>query len=225
MLSLIKKIFLLLFITYCKRFNYFIGVNVLSLKLDDIKEEDRGILSPCGILCLGCDGHMGEGIEAAKKLLSIWEGFNFLDVGQVMGLNAKQIKTTLKTLKKYVRMEKRGKCPGCFVNTGPPSTICGIANCVKSKGYWTCAECDEYNPESKTPCPYIDEDVMPMADKGQMSKMICTRYNRNTGNNLKRCREIGYSAFIKEAIEKVTKGWRTWQVISDEMVFTNAMKK
>jgi len=50
-------------------------------------------------------------------------------------------------------------------------------------------------------------------------------YNRDTCNNLKKCREIGYKAFIKEAREKVENGWRTWQVISDEMVFTKVMKK
>ncbi|MBD3340044.1 MAG: DUF3795 domain-containing protein [Candidatus Lokiarchaeota archaeon] len=131
----------------------------------------------------------------------------------------------MKTLKKYVKSSNRGTCPGCFVNQGPPSSFCGIAKCVKSKGYWTCAECNDFDPSSESPCPYIEENPMPMADKGQMSKLICTRYNKNTIKNLKRCQEIGYVEFIKEAKEKVENGWRTWQVISDEMVFTNAMKK
>ncbi len=197
----------------------------MSLKLEEVKDEDRGILAPCGILCLGCDNLIGEGIEAAKKLQSVWEGGNFLDVGQAMGFNSKGISTTLKTLKKFIKMNKRGNCPGCFINPGPPSSICGIAKCVKSKGYWTCAECDEYDPESETPCPHINENLMPITDKGQMTKMICTRYNKDSTNNLKKCREIGYLEFIKEAKEKVADGWRTWQVISDEMVFANAMKK
>ena len=47
----------------------------MSLKLEEVNDEDRGLLSPCGILCLGCDTHLGEGIEAAKKLVDIWEGF------------------------------------------------------------------------------------------------------------------------------------------------------
>lgn len=197
----------------------------MSLKLEEVNDEDRGLLSPCGILCLGCDTHLGEGIEAAKKLVDIWEGWNMLDVGPVFGLNAKVIKTTLKTLKNFIKMSSRGNCPGCFVNQGPPSSMCAIANCVKSKGYWTCAECDEYNPESETPCPHVKESPMPMVDKGQMSKMLCTRYSKDTIKNLKKCREIGYLEFIKEAKEKVAKGWRTWQIISDEMVITNAMKK
>ena len=197
----------------------------MSLKLEEVNDKDRGLLSPCGILCLGCDTHLGEGIEAAKKLVDIWEGWNMLDVGPVFGLNAKVIKTTLKTLKNFIKMSSRGNCPGCFVNQEPPSSMCAIANCVKSKGYWTCAECDEYNPESETPCPHVKESPMPMADKGQMSKMLCTRYSKDTIKNLKKCREIGYLEFIKEAKEKVAKGWRTWQIISDEMVITNAMKK
>ena len=195
------------------------------MKLEDISDEDRGLLSPCGILCLGCDAHLGEGIEAAKKLVDIWEGFNILDVGVGFGLNPKGIKTTLKTLKKYIKMGKRGTCPGCFINQGPPSSICGIAKCVKSKGYWTCAECDDYDPGSETPCPHVIENSMPLVDKGKTTKMICTRYNRDTINNLKKCREMGYLEFIKEAKEKVANEWRTWQVISDEMVFTDAMKK
>ncbi len=197
----------------------------MSLNLEEVKEEDRGILSPCGILCLGCDTHLGEGIKSAKILLDIWEGFNFLDVGIGFGFSAKEIKTTLKMLKKFVKMGKRGTCPGCFINQGPPSSMCGIAKCVKSKKYWTCAECDDYNPESETPCPHIKESSIPLTDKGQWTKMICTRYNKDTINNLKKCREIGYLKFIKEAKEKVENGWRTWQIISDEMVVTNAMKK
>ncbi len=197
----------------------------MSLNISEVNEEDRGSLSPCGILCLGCDTHLGEGIEAANKLVEMWEGWNMLDVGPVLGLNEKGIKTTLKTLKKYIKAGSRGLCPGCYINPGPPSAICGIANCVKSKGYWTCAECSEYDPDSETPCPNIDENAMPIADKGQMSKMICARYSRDTAENLKKCRDVGYSEFIKEAKEKVRKGWRTWQIISDEKVFTNTMKK
>ncbi|TFG06394.1 MAG: DUF3795 domain-containing protein [Promethearchaeota archaeon] len=197
----------------------------MSLNLKEINDEDKGIIAPCGILCLGCDAHLGEGVEAARNLIKIWEGFNILDVSQATGLNAKAIKTTLNTLKKYIKMNEKGNCPGCYINPGPPSTICGIAKCVKSKGFWTCAECEEHDPESESPCPNINMKSFPMSDKGQMSKLICARYGRNNVDNLKRCREIGYKAFIKEAREKVAKGWRTWQVISKDMVFTEAMKK
>ncbi|MFX0152845.1 MAG: hypothetical protein ACFFAJ_18835, partial [Candidatus Hodarchaeota archaeon] len=108
---------------------------------------------------------------------------------------------------------------------GFASQFCGIAKCVNSKGYWTCAECNDYDPITETPCPNEEPNPMPMANRAQMTKMICTRYSRNTCDNLKKCREIGYKAFIEEAKNKVANGWRTWQVVSNEMVITKAMKK
>ncbi|MFX1311349.1 MAG: DUF3795 domain-containing protein [Promethearchaeota archaeon] len=196
----------------------------MKLELKDVKEEDGGILAPCGIICLGCDSYTGEGLEAAKKLKSIWEGGNIKDTGFTIGLNPDEIDITLETLNKSIKASDRGKCPGCFTG-GFAAEFCGISKCVKSKGYWTCAECEDYDPTSETPCPNVGSTPVPMADPGQMTKMICTRYSRDTCNNLMRCREVGYDAFIKEIKEKVANGWRTWQVISDEMVFTNAMKK
>ena len=196
----------------------------MNLKLDDVKAEDRGLLAPCGILCLGCDMHIGDAIEASKTLQKIWEGWNIVDVGPILGLNLKGIKSTLKTLKSFIKANKKGNCPGCSKGSFA-SQVCGIAKCVKSKGYWTCAECENYDPDSETPCPNINSNSMPITDKGHMMKMICTRYSRDPNQNLKKCREIGYPAFIQEAKEKVANGWRTWQIISKEMVFTDAMKK
>ena len=192
----------------------------MSLKLNEVEEEDRGILAPCGIICLGCEFHIGESIEAAKILKEIWEGWNMEDVGPFLGLNLKEIKTTLKTLDKIIKMSKKGNCPGCFVRKDP-SQNCEITNCVKSKGYWTCAECDEYESESEFPCPHIKHVQIPMTDKGSMMGIICKRYSRDNVQNLNKCREIGYPEFIKETKKKVADGWRTWQVISKEKVFTN----
>ncbi len=196
----------------------------MKLSLNDVKSEDRGILSPCGIACLGCDSHLGEGLQTAKKLKAIWDGSNFLDTATVMRLSPEEVKTSIKILDSFIISGERGLCPGCSAGS-PMSKFCGIAQCVESKGFWTCAECSDYNFESNSPCPHISSNPIPMADKGTMSQMICSRYNKNTINNLKRCQEIGYSEFIKELKVKVDNGWRTWQVISDEMVFTNATKK
>ncbi|MFX1273468.1 MAG: DUF3795 domain-containing protein [Promethearchaeota archaeon] len=195
----------------------------MNLKLEDVKEEDRGVLSPCGIACLGCDSHVGEGIEAAKKLKAIWEGSNLLDTAMVIRLNPNDVETTLKVIDNVIKSDQ-GKCPGCFIGS-PMSQFCGIAQCVKSKDFWTCAECNEYDVDSETPCPQVTPNTMPMADKGTMTQLLCSRYDRDTVNNLKKCREIGYTAFIEELKKKVNNGWRTWQVISNEMVFTNTMKK
>ena len=196
----------------------------MELKIEDVKEEDRGKLSPCGILCLGCDSYIGEGVKAAKNLVEIWEGWNMKDVGPTLGLTLKGIEATLKTLNTYINAAKKGTCPGCSKGAFA-SQVCGIAQCVKSKGFWTCAECEDYDPELETPCPHDDPSPIPIGNKKNMMKMICTRYSRNTTENLKRCLEIGYDAFLTEAEEKVANGWRTWQIISDEMVFTDSMKR
>jgi hypothetical protein len=193
----------------------------MSLKLDEVKEEDKGILAPCGILCAGCDSHIGEAKQAAKKLYEIWNGSNIEDTGPLFGL--KGIEPTLKTLKKYIQNEEK-LCPGCYLGGGP-SRICGIAKCVKSKGFWTCAECEEFTPDSDSPCPHINPAPIPMADKGSMMQLICRRYNQDNIKNLELCHKMGYNNFIDHAREKITDGWRTWQVISKEKVFTEAMKK
>jgi len=192
----------------------------MRLTLDDVSEDDRGVVAPCGIICLGCEIHRDESLEAAKTIIKIWEGFNLPDVSAVVGLKAQDVNNTLETLREYV--EKRGKagpCPSCYIGGGPQ---CSIAKCVKSLGYWTCAECDDFNPDSEVPCPHSDAELasIPLGSRQETSGMLCKRYSANNAQNLKRCREIGYPAFIRETRGKVGTGWRTWQVISDEMLFT-----
>ncbi len=194
-----------------------------QINITDVKEEDRGLISPCGIICLGCDVYQGEGLEAAKKVVAIWEGFNLLDTAGLMGLDRKDITTTINTLKMYTAHgEVTGKCKGCYIGGGP-SEMCGISKCVKSKNYWTCAECDDFDPDLDSPCTSGggDNTMLPLSSAPEMSKIICKRYSSSTKENLKKCREVGYPEFIAEIKKKVDGGWRTWQVISDEMVFTD----
>ena len=181
------------------------------MTLNEVHEGDRGIIAPCGIICLGCDMHQDESLDAAKTIIKIWQGSNLPDVAVGFRLETQQIYNTIETLKKWVeRKEKDGPCPGCFKGGGP-SAICSIAKCVKSKGYWTCAECEDFKPESKQPCPYSDTDSasLPMGSRRETWNMICRRYGSNNLENLRRCRDIGYSAFIAETKEKVRNGWRT----------------
>jgi hypothetical protein len=193
----------------------------LKLALKDVNEEDRGVIAPCGIICLGCDFHQEESLQAAKRVIEIWEGFNLPDISGLIGLKAQEILDTLKTLREYVdRREKAGPCLGCFKDSGP-SAMCSVAKCVKSKGYWTCAECEDCNLESEHPCPHSDTGLtsIPFGSRQQTSALIRKRYNANNTENLRKCREIGYPAFIAETREKVRTGWRTWQVISNETLF------
>ncbi|MFX1399411.1 MAG: DUF3795 domain-containing protein [Promethearchaeota archaeon] len=189
-----------------------------NLSIQEVNNEERFILSPCGILCLGCDFYIGEAVEAAKKIYEIWDGWNMVDIGPVIGQDQEGIRTTLRTLKQFLDSNKK-KCPGCH-DGGMGSAICGIAKCVNSKEYWTCAECEEYDPNSKNPCPYVSEEAPLMVDKGKTMKMICERYSQNPCENLKSSRQIGYHAFIEKARKKVENGWRTWKIISDKMIFS-----
>ena len=186
----------------------------MKLSLTDVNEEDRGFLGPCGIICAGCDWHTNESSEAAKTVVQIWEGHNFADVAVLKDLNSQDVLGTIKTLKKYVETDS---CPGCFKREA--GFICSIGRCVREKGYWTCAECEDFNPESTHPCPHTDINSFPgIPSRGELSALACKRYNSNTIENLKKCREIGYPTFINEIKEKVRNGWRTWQIISNEMV-------
>jgi hypothetical protein len=191
----------------------------MKLRVDEVKPEDRGVLAPCGIVCLACDLHQDESFEAAKKLVQIWEGFNFLDVSAAFGMDPQKVASTLETLKQYIKFrEEAGHCPGCYIGGVGPCAVCPIVKCAGDKGFWTCAECEDYNPETEYPCPHVGTGTSPLESKGAMFSMVCKRYSKNNLENLKRCREIGYPAFIAEVKEKTKKGWRTWQVISKEML-------
>jgi hypothetical protein len=191
----------------------------MKLALGAVSEEDLGLISACGIICLGCDMYRDEGLEAAKVLVRIWEGFNLPDIAEALHLDPEHVSAAISTIKRFIRIRGRtGPCPGCFKGGGPSKT-CSIARCVKEKGYWTCAECHEYNPDSIDPCPHFESATDQAASRGTMSALIRRRYSSSTTESLKRCREIGYAAFIAEIKESVRNGWRTWQVISNEIVF------
>ena len=195
----------------------------MELSLSDITEEDRGLIAPCGIICAGCDWYTNESGEAAKKIIQIWEGHKLADVAIIKGLNSQNVQldsqdvlAAIKTLKQYV---ETGSCSGCHLKKG--GWTCIVGRCVKEKGYWTCAECADYDPESTHPCPHTDTDSFPNLSKRSRSEeydLTCKRYNDDIVKNLKKCREIGYPAFIAEIKKKVEKGWRTWQVISPESI-------
>ncbi len=190
----------------------------MDLSLSDVKEEDRGAVAPCGIICAGCDWHIGESAKAAESIIEIWEGHNLADVAILKGMHSEDILTTIKALKQYV---DTGSCPGCFKKE--VGYTCPVGRCVMEKGYWTCAECADYDPEATHPCPHTDTDSFPnlaSQSRSDVYDITCKRYASTVTGNLKRCREIGYPAFIEEARGRIGNGWRTWQVISNEMVVT-----
>lgn len=192
----------------------------MELSLSDIAEEDRGLLSPCGIICGGCDVYTNESVDAAKTIIQIWEGFNLADVPMLAKLTSQEVLTVIDNLKKFIEhRESADSCPGCHPSGGPLK-MCPIWKCVKAKGYLTCAECDEYKVDSESPCPHFETDHpdVLLPSKGKISNLVCKRYKSNNVENLRKCRDLGYPAFVEETKKRLRKGWRTWQVISNEMV-------
>ena len=196
----------------------------MQINLQDVPEKDRGILSPCGIACLGCELHREESLEAAKTLVKIWNGWNMEDGAGAIGLKIVEVSQVLEILEKFIKYrDENGPCRGCYHGDGPSAT-CSISQCVKKNGYWTCAECEKFEPNTDQVCPQQDEENAnilgkPFAARSQAFELVNKRYGCTNIDNLKRCQEIGYVNFIAEMKEKVNNGWRTWQVISPEKVF------
>ena len=63
----------------------------MQVGLRDVPEGDRGILSPCGIVCLGCELYQEESLEAAKTLVKIWNGWNVEDTAGTIGLKVVEV--------------------------------------------------------------------------------------------------------------------------------------
>jgi hypothetical protein len=179
-------------------------------------EEETRIIAPCGIYCGACDAFLGNSKKLAQEIYRIQDGSNLADVGPVaLGLDQEKVKDFLKLLKK---IGKAPKCPGCLGGGGNP--MCAIKNCTKEKGFLTCAECD------LMPCsPSESDKANPLMSPAGMLEMITRRYSNWNFENLKRIKEIGYRKFIDEMQEKVQKGFMTCDVISKEMVFSEALQK
>jgi len=190
----------------------------MQISIEDVPVEDRTILSPCGIVCLGCEKQLEESLYAARSLVNIWTGWNMGDVAAGFGITFPEVNQTIDILKKFIKnREENGPCRGC------PST-CSISQCVESKGYLTCAECSKFDQGTNETCPNHDEENTnilgkPFGARSQAFEIVNKRYNCTNIDNLRRCQEIGYINFIGEMKEKVSGGWRTWQVISPENVF------
>ncbi len=183
---------------------------------DKISEEETHLIAPCGIYCGACDSFLGKGAGLAQELYRILDGFNMVDVAPLMlGADAKNVKSFLKILKK---IGKSPKCPGCRGGGGNP--MCAIKGCVKEKNILTCTEC------KNVPCPASEEDRANFAtSSAAVLELISKRYQNWNLENLKRIKQIGYRKFIDEMQEKVKSGFLTSDVISKEMLFTEAMKK
>lgn len=181
-----------------------------------LKKDEIALLAPCGIFCGACDAFLGTSKSLAKELYRVLKGLNIVDVSSiVLGVEQERMEDFLCILEKI--MEAR-KCPGCHAGGGNP--VCLIKSCVLEKKYLSCAECD------MMPCNLITREVITdTEDVCFYLEMITKRYAGWNIKNLERIQQIGYRQFVDEMQKQVKNGFLTSDVISDDMVITEAIQK
>jgi len=178
----------------------------VGLDRDKLSTEETYLIAPCGIYCGACDRFLGKSKNLAQELYRIIDGFNIVDVAPlVMGIEGERVVEFLNILEKLSHTDK---CTGCLGG----GEACPIRKCSQEQGYLTCSECDEM------PCNRSQEVNVSW-------EMVTKRYANWNIENLERVREIGYRQFVDGMQEKVRNGFMTSDVISREMVMTEAMKK
>ena len=186
-----------------------------NLDRDKLTNVETRLIAPCGIYCGACDMMLGRSRGHAQEMYRILNGFNFADVGPFfMGTEQEKVTDFLKMLEQWGTGDK---CPGCLGGGGNPA--CPIKTCCNEKGFLTCAEC------GSMPCERSAENENLFQDAAAFLELITKRYSRWNISNLERIKEVGYRQFIDEMQEKVKDGLMTSDVISGEMVFTEAFKK
>ena len=115
------------------------------------------------------------------------------------------------------RWSEGEQCPGCLGGGGNPA--CAIRTCARSRGFLTCAECESM------PCKRDAASENWLQDAAAFLELITQRYGDWNIMNLERIQEVGYRRFIDEMQEKVKSGFMTGDVITDEMLFTEVLKK
>ena len=186
---------------------------VNKLDPNELSENEKHLIAPCGIYCGACDILLGKSKNLAKEMYRILDGFNMADVGPLaMGIERERVVDFLNILQNW---SQGSKCPGCSPGGGIPS--CPVRACTQQRGFLTCAECD------RMPCNRLEEEPSPEA--AAFLRLVTKRYSNWNIGNLERIREVGYRRFVDEMQEKVRNGFLTSDVISHEMVVSEATKK
>jgi hypothetical protein len=186
---------------------------VSSLDPNELSESEKHLIAPCGIYCGACDLFLGNSRNLAKEMYRILNGFNMADIGTLaMGIERERVVDFLNILQTW---SQGSKCPGCSPGGGIPS--CPVRVCSQQRGFLTCAECD------RMPCNRLEEGPSPGA--AAFLGLITKRYSNWNIVNLERIREIGYRRFVDEMQERVRNGFLTSDVISREMVMSEATEK
>jgi len=75
------------------------------------------------------------------------------------------------------------------------------------------------------PCKRSAENENWFQDAAAFLELITRRYANWNLRNLERIKEVGYRQFIDDMQERIKDGFMTSDVITGEMVFTEALKK
>jgi hypothetical protein len=188
-------------------------MEVSNFAPNELSDSEKHLIAPCGIYCGACDIFLGNSRNLAKEMYRILNGFNIADVGPwTMGIQREKVVDFLNILQNW---SQSSKCPGCWAEGG--SRSCPIRACSQQRAFLTCAECD------RMPCNRLEEAPSPGA--AAFLGLITKRYSNWNIVNLERIREIGYRRFVDEMQEKVRNGFLTSDVISREMVMSEATEK
>ena len=186
-----------------------------NLDRDKLSSEETRLIAPCGIYCGACDMMLGRSRGQAQEMFRILNGFNFADVGPFfIGIEQEKVMDFLNLLEQW---SKGDTCPGCLGGGGNPA--CPIKTCAQGKDFITCAEC------ASMPCKRSLENENWFQDAAAFLELITRRYANWNIKNLERIKEVGYRQFVDEMQKKVEDGFMTSDVISSEMIFTEAFKK
>jgi len=189
-------------------------VELDNLDPNELSESEKHLLAPCGIYCGACDLFLGNSRNLAKEMYRILNGFNMADVGPwAMGIQRGRVVDFLNILQNW---SQGSKCPGCWAGDWE-SRSCPVRACSQQQEFLTCAECD------RMPCNRLEEGPSPEA--AAFLGLITKRYSNWNIVNLEQIREVGYRRFVDEMQEKVRNGFLTSEVISREMVMSEAKEK
>lgn len=188
-------------------------MKVKNLKPNELSKSEKRLIAPCGIYCGACDLFLGKSRNLAKKMHRILNGFNMADVGPlIMGIERERVEEFLNILRDW---SQGTKCPGCLAGGGIPS--CPVKTCAQQQGFLTCAEC------AQMPCHRSEKRCS--VEAATALELVTKRYSNWNIANLERIKEVGYRCFIEEMQQKVRKGFLTSDVISSEMVVSQAVPK
>jgi len=188
-------------------------MEVSNLDPKELSESEKHLIAPCGIYCGACDLFLGNSRNLAKEMYRILNGFNMADVGPwAMGIQRERVIDFLNILQNW---SQGNKCLGCWLGGG--SRSCAVRACSQQQAFLTCAECE------RMPCNRLEEGPSPEA--AAVLGRVTRRYSNWNIVNLERIREVGYRRFVDEMQEKVRNGFLTSDVISREMVISEAREK